>query len=89
MLNVMSSAAFKILAAGYVLPLLYLIWSLRYGKAAGPNPWQATGLEWLTPSRRPRRTSSRRPWSSKRLTTTRTSNPRLSDHWPEDRSVQR
>ena len=35
---------------GYLLPLIYLLWSLRYGKRAGPNPWDATGLEWQTPS---------------------------------------
>lgn len=33
-----------------MLPLAYLLWSLAYGKEAGPNPWQATGLEWQTPS---------------------------------------
>jgi cytochrome c oxidase subunit 1 len=49
-LNVMSSAGASILAVGYVLPLVYLIWSLAYGKVAGPNPWAATGLEWQTPS---------------------------------------
>ncbi|HEV2970472.1 MAG TPA: cytochrome c oxidase subunit I [Pirellulales bacterium] len=49
-LNVMSSAGASILAVGYLLPLVYLIWSLRYGKLAGPNPWQATGLEWQTAS---------------------------------------
>jgi cytochrome c oxidase subunit 1 len=49
-LNVMSSAGASILAVGYVLPLVYLIWSLGFGKRAGPNPWGATGLEWQTPS---------------------------------------
>jgi cytochrome c oxidase subunit 1 len=49
-LNVMSTAGASILAVGYVLPLVYLIWSLAYGKEAGPNPWGATGLEWQTPS---------------------------------------
>src|SRR5262249_36333878 len=49
-LNVMSTAGASILGVGYVLPLAYLLWSLGYGKAAGPNPWQATGLEWQTPS---------------------------------------
>jgi cytochrome c oxidase subunit 1 len=49
-LNVMSSAGASILAVGYLLPLVYLIWSLRYGRLAGPNPWQATGLEWQTAS---------------------------------------
>src|SRR5262249_48599342 len=49
-LNVMSSAGASILGVGYVLPLLYFLWSLGYGKRAGPNPWLATGLEWQTPS---------------------------------------
>jgi cytochrome c oxidase subunit 1 len=49
-LNVMSSAGASILGVGYLLPLIYLIWSLRYGPVAGPNPWRATGLEWQTPS---------------------------------------
>src|SRR6478672_4419420 len=49
-LNVLSTAGASILAVGYALPLTYLIWSLRYGAAAGPNPWHATGLEWQTPS---------------------------------------
>ncbi len=49
-LNVMSTAGASILGVGYVLPLVYLIWSMRYGKNAVANPWRATGLEWKTPS---------------------------------------
>jgi len=49
-LNVMSSAGASILGVGYLLPLGYLIWSLRYGRLAGRNPWEATGLEWQTES---------------------------------------
>ena len=49
-LNVMSTAGASILAVGYLIPLIYLIWSLRYGPVAGPNPWEAKGLEWQTPS---------------------------------------
>ena len=49
-LNVMSTAGASILGIGYLLPLCYLIWSLRYGALAGANPWHATGLEWTTPS---------------------------------------
>jgi cytochrome c oxidase subunit 1 len=49
-LNVMSTAGASVLAVGYVIPLIYLIWSLRYGPAAGENPWQAKGLEWQTTS---------------------------------------
>jgi cytochrome c oxidase subunit I len=49
-LHVMSSAGASILAVGYLVPLVYLLWSLRYGALAGPNPWRAMGLEWQTPS---------------------------------------
>jgi cytochrome c oxidase subunit 1 len=49
-LNVMSSAGASILAFGYLIPLVYLLWSLRYAPLAGPNPWGAVGLEWQTPS---------------------------------------
>jgi cytochrome c oxidase subunit I len=49
-LNVMSSAGASILGLGYVIPLIYLLWSLRYSPVAGPNPWRATGLEWQTSS---------------------------------------
>jgi cytochrome c oxidase subunit I len=49
-LNVLSSAGASILAAGYLLPLFYLTWSLLKGERATANPWSATGLEWQTPS---------------------------------------
>jgi cytochrome c oxidase subunit I len=49
-LNVLSSAGASILGIGYLIPLIYLIWSMRYGPPAGPNPWGAKGLEWTTPS---------------------------------------
>ncbi|HEY7172630.1 MAG TPA: cytochrome c oxidase subunit I [Vicinamibacterales bacterium] len=53
-LNVLSSAGASILAVGYVLPMLYLMWSLRYGRLAGSNPWGAVGLEWNTTSPPPK-----------------------------------
>jgi cytochrome c oxidase subunit 1 len=49
-LNVMSSAGASILAVGYLLPMVYLIWSMRYGPVAAANPWPGTGLEWRTSS---------------------------------------
>jgi cytochrome c oxidase subunit 1 len=45
-LNVLSTAGATVLGVGYMLPLFYLAWSLKYGAIAGNNPWQATGLEW-------------------------------------------
>ena len=53
--NVMSSSGAAVLAVAYLLPLGYFAWSLYYGKRAGNNPWDATGLEWTTSRlRRPR-----------------------------------
>jgi cytochrome c oxidase subunit 1 len=49
-LNVMSSAGASILGVGYLIPLVYLLWSLKYAPLASSNPWQATGLEWQTSS---------------------------------------
>jgi cytochrome c oxidase subunit 1 len=49
-LNVMSSAGASILAIGYLIPMVYFVWSMRYGTVAAANPWPATGLEWQTPS---------------------------------------
>jgi len=49
-LNVMSTAGASILGVGYLIPMVFFLWSLRYGSAAGANPWDAKGLEWQTPS---------------------------------------
>jgi cytochrome c oxidase subunit 1 len=48
--HVLSTAGASILGVGYLLPVIYLLWSLRHGKKAPANPWNATGLEWQTPS---------------------------------------
>jgi cytochrome c oxidase subunit 1 len=49
-LNVLSTAGSTILAVGYLLPMVYFLWSMRYGKIADDNPWGASGLEWKTSS---------------------------------------
>ena len=54
MLNVFSTAGASILGVGYLLPLLYLGWSLRRKAYAKDNPWHATGLEWRTSSPPPK-----------------------------------
>lgn len=48
--HVMSSAGASILGAGYLIPIVYFVWSLKYGQRSGNNPWHATGLEWQTSS---------------------------------------
>jgi cytochrome c oxidase subunit 1 len=49
-LNILSSAGATILGFAYMFPMIYLLWSLWYGKRAPDNPWNARGLEWTTSS---------------------------------------
>jgi len=60
-LNVLSSAGASVLAVGYLLPMIYFIWSMRYGKRAGENPWGAYGLEWQIPSPPPTQNFEEKP----------------------------
>jgi cytochrome c oxidase subunit 1 len=48
--NVLSTAGASILAVGYLIPAVYLTWSMRYGRRAEANPWNLPGLEWRTAS---------------------------------------
>jgi cytochrome c oxidase subunit 1 len=59
--HVFSSAGAGILAVAYLMPLIYLALSLKYGARAGDNPWGATGLEWQTPSPPPKENFKRQP----------------------------
>jgi cytochrome c oxidase subunit 1 len=47
---VLSTAGASILALGFIIPIIYFMLSLRYGRVAGDNPWDATGLEWTVSS---------------------------------------
>src|SRR5246127_222940 len=60
-LHVLSTAGASVLAVGYVIPMIYFVWSLRFGEMAPANPWGATGLEWQTPSPPPRDNFERGP----------------------------
>ncbi len=48
--HVLSTAGASVLAVGYLIPAIYFVWAMRYGKLAPDNPWGATGLEWQTTS---------------------------------------
>ena len=50
LLNIISTSGLPLLGIGYFLPLSYLGWSAFFGRPAGPNPWDAPGLEWQIPS---------------------------------------
>jgi cytochrome c oxidase subunit 1 len=53
-LNVASTAGASILAIGYILPVLYLVWSLFKGAKAPSNPWNSPSLEWQSSSPPPK-----------------------------------
>jgi cytochrome c oxidase subunit 1 len=53
-LNVASTAGASILAVGYILPLLYLVWSVFKGAPAPGNPWNSPSLEWQSSSPPPK-----------------------------------
>ncbi|MEP7338407.1 MAG: cbb3-type cytochrome c oxidase subunit I [Acidobacteriota bacterium] len=48
--HILSSAGASILAIGFIMPVVYLAWSIKYGEKVGDNPWMAAGLEWETSS---------------------------------------
>jgi cytochrome c oxidase subunit 1 len=44
--HIASSIGATVLGVGMLIPAFYLLWSLKYGRIAGKNPWGAVGLEW-------------------------------------------
>ena len=49
-LHVLSTAGASVLGVGMTIPVIYFIWSMRYGRFAPANPWPGTSLEWRTAS---------------------------------------
>ncbi len=60
-LHVLSSSGATVLAIGFIVPIIYLMFSLWKGKPAGNNPWEATGLEWQVSSPPPTHNFTRIP----------------------------
>jgi cytochrome c oxidase subunit I len=48
--NLLATIGAFVLALGVLLFAINALGSLRFGGAAGPNPWDAAGLEWATTS---------------------------------------
>jgi cytochrome c oxidase subunit I len=48
--NLISTIGAFILATGVVLTLANVVWALRNGRPAGPDPWKGNTLEWFTTS---------------------------------------
>ena len=53
-LNAGITIAAIVVAMATFLFIFNLIWSYFYGEEAGPNPWNATTLEWQTPDTPPK-----------------------------------
>jgi cytochrome c oxidase subunit 1 len=53
-LNVASTAGSSLLAFGFIMIIIYLIFALVRGPIAGDNPWDSRGYEWNTPSPPPK-----------------------------------
>ena len=53
-LNVASTAGASLLAFGFIIILIYLIYALVRGPIAGDNPWDSRGYEWMTTSPPPK-----------------------------------
>ena len=52
-LNAFITVVALIVGFAQMVFLFNLLWSLRYGREAGGNPWRATSLEWQTPTTPP------------------------------------
>ena len=53
-LNVASTAGASLLAFGFIIILIYLIYALVRGPIAGDNPWDSRGYEWMSTSPPPK-----------------------------------
>jgi cytochrome c oxidase subunit 1/cytochrome c oxidase subunit I+III len=73
-----------LLGAGIVLSVINFLVSARYGRPAGPNPWNADTLEWSMPSPPP-------PYGSIHIPTVQSRHPLWDEHDeeydPEDARV--
>jgi cytochrome c oxidase subunit I len=48
--NLISTVGAYVLAVGVLLTVGNVLWALRHGRRAGPDPWTANTLEWFTTS---------------------------------------
>jgi cytochrome c oxidase subunit 1 len=60
-LNVASTAGSSLLAIGFVIIVVYLIFALVRGQRATDNPWDSKGYEWMTTSPPPKHNFHEQP----------------------------
>jgi cytochrome c oxidase subunit 1 len=48
--NIVSTVGSFVLALGVVITLVNVVWAIKKGRPAGPDPWRANTLEWFTTS---------------------------------------
>jgi cytochrome c oxidase subunit 1 len=75
--NMLASIGALVQVFGFSLFVINVIWSLRNGKLAGDDPWDAWTLEWSTTSPPP-------PWNYAELPSIRSRRPLWDEKHPED-----
>jgi cytochrome c oxidase subunit I+III len=65
-LNMLATLGAYVLAGGVAIYIANLVISARQGRIAGPNPWDASGLEWATSSPPPPYNFGRTPFVESR-----------------------
>ncbi len=48
--NILSTGGAMVLGLSFIIPIFNMLWSLKFGKDAPANPWNAKGLEWTISS---------------------------------------
>jgi cytochrome c oxidase subunit I len=76
-LNMFITVGAFILALGILLTAINFFWSLRHGRLAGKNPWNADTLEWSTESPPP-------PYGSVHIPTVTSRHPLWDEHEEEE-----
>lgn len=76
-MNMLITVGAFILAFGILLTIINFFWSLKHGRIAGKNPWNADTLEWSTDS-------PPKPYGSVHIPTVITRHPLWDEHCEEE-----
>jgi cytochrome c oxidase subunit I+III len=76
-LNLLVTVGAFVLALGILLTIINFFWSLKHGRPAGKNPWDADSLEWSTDS-------PPKPYGSVHLPTVKSRHPLWDEHDEEE-----
>ncbi len=87
LLNGISSACVPLMIAGTLVLVWNIVWSLRHGREAGNNPWDAFTLEWATTSPPPAENFTTLPEIKSRRPVWDMEHPEFAD-WKAERTTE-